>query len=187
MGTSRRPGILDSGSAAPGVSASRHAHVLGGPNKATPPLRAARVSFVRLWAGYPSSHPYVDPTTGDDPPGFDNQCAIKLSVSLNAAGVDLSSFKGATVRVRGARLAIRAKELSAWLRMQRIDGMLGAVDITGENWQDKIKGRRGIVSFANYWTRPGETVPTGDHIDLWKEDTLTSSGWEGAVASFLRF
>ena len=93
----------------------------------------------------------MDPTTGDDPPGFDNQCAIKPSVSLNAAGVDLSSFKGATVRVRGARLAIRVKELSAWLRMQRIDGMLGAVDITGENWQDKIKGRRGIVSFANYW------------------------------------
>jgi len=34
-----------------------------------------RVGFTRLWQSYPNSHPCVDPKTGDDPPGFDKQCA----------------------------------------------------------------------------------------------------------------
>jgi hypothetical protein len=165
---------------------NHHLHVVGGAQKGIAAPRI-RISFVKLWQGYPDSHPYVDPKTGNDPPGFDSQCAIKLSVSLHAAGVDLDSFKGASVRVRETRLAIRAEELASWLKLQHFDGVLGAVDITGENWQDKIKGKRGIVSFANYWTRDGEKTPTGDHIDLWNADTLTSSGLAGFAVSFARF
>jgi len=152
----------------------------------TPPPRAT-ASFVKMWAGYPSSHPYVDPKTGDDPPGFDNQCAIKLSVALHATGIDLASFKGASVHVAAGKAAIRAEELGAWLKFQHIEGMLGPVDITGADWQDKIKGKHGIVAFTNYWTRPGEKTPTGDHIDLWDGGSLTSSGLAGMAVSFARF
>jgi hypothetical protein len=66
-------------------------------------------------AGYPSSKPYVD-KSGDPPKGFENQCAIKVSVALHAAGVDMKSFRGAAVTVDGKRLAIRAEELAAWLK-----------------------------------------------------------------------
>ena len=114
---------------------------------------------MELWAGYPNSHPYVDPQTGDDPPGFDNQCAIKLSVALHATGIDLASVKGASVRVAAGKAAIRAEELGAWLRVQYIDGMLGPVDIAGADWQDKIKGKHGSVAFDNYWTRPARRRP----------------------------
>ena len=61
-------------------------------------------------------------------------------------------------------------------------------DITGENWQDTIKDKKGIVFFHNYWLRPGQTKnPTGDHIDLWNGSRLTASGFEGAVVTILRF
>lgn len=54
-----------------------------------------------MWAGYPSSKPYVDPKTGDPPKGFENQCAIKVSVALHAARVELNSLRAARVIVGG--------------------------------------------------------------------------------------
>ena len=45
-----------------------------------------------------------------------------------------------------------------------------------------LSGRTGIVFFKDYWKREGEKSPTGDHIDLWNRDRLTSS-----IASWLRF
>jgi len=56
--------------------------------------------------------------------------------------------------------------------------------LTGPDWQDKIKGRTGIIYFFGYWRQDGDSVDvlSGGHIDLWNKDTLTSS-----VVSFLRF
>ena len=103
------------------------------PKKVTPKIR-----FVDLWASYPSSHPVK---------GIDNQCAIKMSVALNGAGVNMNSFKGAFVREKGILLALRANELSSWLNRQHIAGIDISKDITGENWQDTIKDKKGIVFF----------------------------------------
>lgn len=62
------------------------------------------------------------------------------------------------------------------------------MNITGENCEEKIKGKTGIVFFANYWARPGEIKnPTGDHIDLWNGTRLTASGLQGVAVTFLRF
>lgn len=144
--------------------------------------------FAALWSAYPSEKPYVDPKTGKVPEGYENQCAIKVSVALLGAGVRLDSFKGATVSVKGAKLAIRAQELATWLKAQRIQGVdTPPQTVTGADWQTKIKGRSGIVYFADYWTRGNEKVPTGDHIDLWNGSRLTASGFEGAAVTFLRF
>jgi hypothetical protein len=170
-----------------GAQAHRHQVHAAAPAPAGAPVVRVRMSFVKMWGGYPGSHPYVDPKTGDDPPGFDNQCAIKLSVALHATGVDLASFRGASVHVAAGKAAIRAEELTAWLKLQHVDGMLGPVDITGADWQDRIKGKHGIVAFKDYWARPGEKTPTGDHIDLWNGSSLTSSGLAGMAVSFARF
>ncbi|MGN7876261.1 T6SS effector amidase Tae4 family protein [Roseateles sp. 22389] len=75
-----------------------------------------------------------------------------------------------------------------WLKSQRIERIAPSPEtITGENWEKRIKGRTGIVYFADYWTRGNEKVSTGDHIDLWNGSRLTASGLEGAAVTFLRF
>jgi len=154
-----------------------------GPSRPKAEPKPPELTFDKLWQGYPSSKPYVD-KSGDPPKGFENQCAIKVSVALQAAGVDMKSFKGAAVAVDDRRLAIRAEELAAWLKTQHLIGLpLKPENVTGKEWQDKIKGRKGIVFFGNYWARAGESQHrTGDHIDLWNKSTLTPS-WE----SFARF
>lgn len=179
--------LATQGSATAARQAHRQPSHVTAPWPAGAPTVRVRMSFLKMWSGYPSSHPYVDPKTGEDPPGFDNQCAIKLSVALQATGVDLASFKGAQVQVAAGKAAIRAEELAVWLKAQHFDGMHGAVDITGADWQDKIKDKHGIVAFKDYWTRPGEKTPTGDHIDLWNGKSLTSSGLAGMAVSFARF
>lgn len=146
------------------------------------------VNFVALWAGYPGSPPYLDPKTNEPPAGYENQCAIKVSVALAAAGVSMERFRGAAVAVKGTRAAIRAQELAAWLKRERIDGIAFAPEtITGTEWQGKIKGRTGIVYFADYWLREGEKTPSGDHIDLWNGSRMTASGLSGAITTFARF
>ena len=151
-----------------------------GPTSARKP-KPEPVRFAALWAAYPSSKPYVDPKTGKVPEGYDNQCAIKVSVALAEAGTKLDSFKGASVTIKGVKIAIRAQELAAWLKAQHIDGVASVPEtITGDDWEKKIKGRTGIVYFADYWARGNEKVPTGDHIDLWNGSRLTASGFTEA-------
>jgi hypothetical protein len=148
-----------------------------------------KVAFSALWNAYPNSKPYVDKKTGDPPQGFENQCAIKVSVALHGAGVEMKSFRGAHVLIDGKYAATGATDLASWLKSQRIPGISSpAVNVTGEDWQEKIKGKTGIVYFADYWARPGETKNrSGDHIDLWNGGRLTASGLEGAAVTFLRF
>ncbi|MCY1287648.1 hypothetical protein D9M68_528680 [compost metagenome] len=68
-------------------------------SKAEVQLKA--VSFTQLWGAYPAGTPYVDPKTGDVPKGFENQCAVRMSVALHRVGLKCS------------RSAARAR--SAWM------------------------------------------------------------------------
>lgn len=74
-----------------------------------------------------------------------------------------------------------------WLRLKPFAGIGVPENITGAEWQRKIKGRTGIVAFKNYWRRSGQSNATGGHIDLWYGSRLTSSSAQGAVTNFLRF
>jgi hypothetical protein len=144
--------------------------------------------FRALWDKYPSTNtPYVDKDTGRPPKGFEDQCAIKVGIAMQGAGYDISTFSGATVRVDGAQVPIRAEEFSNWLDKARIDGMGKVEVITGADWEKKIEGRTGIVSFKDYWLRPGEKTPTGDHIDLWNGSRLTATGVAGTIQTYLRY
>lgn len=147
------------------------------------------VTFAKLWDGYPSGHPYLD-AKGNTPSGFENQCAIKVSVALHAVGIEMKSFKGGSVLVNGKKVATAAEELAAWLKKQPFCGLPPKPEsIAGDDWQAKIKGRAGIIFFANYWLRKTDAQgrPTGDHIDLWNEWRLTASSLESAGATFVRF
>jgi hypothetical protein len=69
---------------------------------------------------------------------------------------------------------LRAKQVAEWLHRRPFAGCPPAEAVTGKNWQDKVKGRTGIIFFGSYWRRtPKEKYPTGDHIDLWNADRLT--------------
>ncbi|MBU3846762.1 MAG: type VI secretion system amidase effector protein Tae4 [Candidatus Acinetobacter avistercoris] len=74
--------------------------------------------------------------------------------------------------------------LNKWLDTRPICGVGPGQNITGTNWQDKIKDRTGIVFFGDYWQRDGESsdAASGGHIDLWDGRSMTPS-----IASTLRF
>jgi hypothetical protein len=138
------------------------------------------VTFAKLWEAYPAGHPYVD-AKGKTPPGFDNQCAIKVSVAIHGAGIEMKSFRGAAVKVNGLTTATSATQLAGWLKQQPFCGLPREPEnVTGANWQDRIKGKTGIVYFENYWPRNDAEKkadrPTGDHIDLWNGSRLTATG-----------
>ena len=160
-----------------------------GGDKSAAAQKPPKVTFSTLWDAYPGSKPYKDAKTGQVPKGYENQCAIKVSVALHSAGVAMKSFRGAAVTLGGKNVAIRATEMAAWLKTQNIDGIAASpTKITGEDWQDTIKGKTGIVYFSDYWAREGEEkTPSGDHIDLWNGSRLTASGFEGTVVTLLRF
>ena len=71
---------------------------------------------------------------------------------------------------------LRAKQVSDWLHLRPFAGCPTPETVTGEDWQEKVKGRTGILFFGSYWRRSlKEKDPTGDHIDLWNGDRLTPS------------
>lgn len=149
----------------------------------------AVVRFADLWETYPTRHPYLDKETGKSPKGYENQCAIKVSVALHKVGIEMKSFAGAAVDVDGRKAAVRAEQLANWLKKQPFPALPAApAMVAGTDWQDKIDGKTGIIYFANYWKREGETdKPTGDHIDLWNRRRLTNNGFLGTMQTFLRF
>jgi hypothetical protein len=144
-------------------------------------VQVEAVAFAKLWESYPGGHPYVDPKTGKPPPGYSNQCAIKVSIAIHGVGIQMKSFRGAAVKVNGLPCASLAAELAGWLKLQPFCGLPKSPEaVTGPDWQDNIRGKTGIIYFANYWARDaGEKSsdkPTGDHIDLWNGSRLTATG-----------
>lgn len=149
------------------------------------------LTFKELWSAYPDKEdPFVDPQTGKVPAYADNQCAIRLSITLHNVGVEMKSFRGGgQIRIDGKRTALRAQEMADWLRLRPFAGLPAPVEISGPDWANKIKGRTGIVFFSGYWARDTDSKgqTSGDHIDLWNNDTLTSPGVEGKLTTFFRF
>ena len=64
--------------------------------------------------------------------------------------------------------ATRAYELAEWLKLRPFLGVGKPENITGQDWQNKIKGRTGIIYFFGYWRQEGDSADalSGGHIDL---------------------
>jgi hypothetical protein len=155
------------------------------------PLKA--VTFQELWDAYPFGDPY-------DNAAYENQCAIRMSVTFHRLGIEMKSFSSKLVRplsgqpgigriILGGKItATRADELGEWLQMQPFAGLPKAEDITGADWESKVKGRTGIIQFSRYWTRAGESAAnaTGGHIDLWNGSRLTIGSAPGFFSTLSR-
>jgi hypothetical protein len=148
------------------------------------------IKFATLWANYPDEAPYTDSRTGKPPDGYENQCAIKVSVALHKSGGEMRSFRGkGRIIVNGKNTAGLAEPLASWLKLRPFCGCPKAETITGKDWAKRISGRTGIIFFENYWTRKNETEVnrSGDHIDLWNGARLTASGFRGTLTTVARF
>jgi len=186
----RQPGESKDTAAAKQASAPALSKVL----KTAPAVCAVPPRFADLWAGYPSGHPSGEHWAEDlvergvivarkGDLKYPDQCSLKVSAALHAAGVDMRGYAGAYTMLDGKKGALRAAELAAWLDKQAFcAGAAPVLRATGGDWQDKVAGKTGIIYFANYWRRAGETAPSGDHIDLWNGASLTPS-----IESFFRF
>jgi len=154
------------------------------------------VTFKELWSNFAGEKTPPYNVNGKAPKGFENQCAIRMSVTLHRVGVKMTSFSSSVVKPEGKASTIgrillnnmatstRANEMAQWLNTRPICGVGARQDVTGSNWESKVKGKTGIIFFGEYWSRDDESSAgaSGGHIDLWNKDTLTP-GW----ASTLRF
>ena len=137
------------------------------------------VIFKELWFNYEDGDPPYQ-INGKPPKGFENQCAIRMSVTLHKLGVKMLTFSSKYIKperneasigrieLNGKATATRANEFAQWLNTRPICGIGPAENITGEDWKKKIEGRTGIIFFGDYWQRDDETVDSasGGHVDL---------------------
>ncbi len=130
------------------------------------------LSFPKLWANHPNvkrEAPLLDKGT------YQNQCAINLYAALIRSGVNAKTFRGRlSWQKNRPKYAIRAQELADWFASPfgRSSGVMmpQVQKFSGKEVFEKIKGKRGIIFFQNYYG-PGNQ---GDHIDLWDGSRLTS-------------
>ncbi|MFT0735926.1 type VI secretion system amidase effector protein Tae4 [Ralstonia wenshanensis] len=157
-------------------------------------IDAPAVTFANLWGDYVTGSPYKE--NGEVPPNFKNQCAIRLSVTLHKVGIEMKSFTSANVTVKpgskfgrilmdGRHTAVLADQMGSWLSRQPFCGLRKTENITGKDWESKIKGRTGIVMFDSYWSRRSDSAgdASGGHIDLWNGSRLTISGPINSIAT----
>lgn len=124
-------------------------------------------TFHQLWINHPNvkgEGPQLDKSQ------YQNQCAINLYAALQRAGANVKTFNGQLSWQKDKpKYAVRAQELANWLARP---GMLPGTKVekfSGKEVFEKIRGKRGIIFFQNYWG-PGNQ---GDHIDLWDGFRLT--------------
>lgn len=109
------------------------------------------IQFAELSTHYPSEqYPCAD--------GWDNQCAIRMSIALEGAGLSLADYHAHTCSHGHAR---GAEALASYLRNR-----LGRPQVFANPSSAKasLRSRRGIIFFKDITDFHNGT---GDHIDLW--------------------
>ena len=101
-------------------------------------------------------------------PAYPNQCAIRMGVCLQDAGVNLNFMRGVRCwHGHGRKHVLRAEELANWLKTQT--AQFGTVEIKKRVTYKDYAGKKGIVLFRNFWGSGNQ----GDHIDLWNGSKMT--------------
>ena len=110
---------------------------------------------------------------------FSNYCAINLSDALIKTGISTIGAKAKKCWGHsGMKHILLAEELAAWLTKSNFSWLGSAIQVNPKSFQDELEGKTGIVFFKDYWQRGSESFPdrSGDHIDLWNKDEITSGG-----------
>lgn len=121
-------------------------------------------TFAQLWAAHPAHHGIESPCCNPaGEPHFENQCAIKMGLTLQHAGVDLSTYPKAKCCWfdHAEKHVLRAEELAAWLKNR--PEMFGKMQRLKHTSVTAFSGKSGIVMCRNFWGKGMQ----GDHLDLW--------------------
>jgi hypothetical protein len=122
-------------------------------------------TFDTLWNAYPVD--YAPCRNAEGTPNFENQCAIRVGMSLRDGGADLSQFHGVYCWYgHSQQHVLRGEELAAWLAQDILQ--FGHVDVRRNSDASTYLGLRGLMFCRNFWG-PGNQ---GDHIDLWDRSYL---------------
>ncbi|MCK7614837.1 type VI secretion system amidase effector protein Tae4 [Roseibium sediminicola] len=125
-------------------------------------IRCIHLLFETLWANHPTTRGNNDPCQTGGKSNYDNQCAIRMGLTLERSSVSLSGFNGAHCwHGHGREHVLRVEELIAWLQSQttRLGTPVTHTSVTSADFANKL----GIAAFINFWG----TGNQGDHIDLW--------------------
>ena len=137
--------------------------------------------FNNLWDNFPDKSVMKASCQNKQPKStrpFGNYCAILLSDALIKSGV---STKGAKVKKcwshTGMKHILLAEEMADWLRRSHFSWLGKLEKINSKSFQEDLDDRTGIIFFKDYWQRGNESFEqrSGDHIDLWNKDEITSS------------
>lgn len=109
---------------------------------------------------------------------FSDYCAILLSECLIKSGINISHYQGNKCWSHsGPKHLLLAEDLAKGLRLSPPSHFGRMVKINPERFQKELDGKTGVIFFKDYWQRGNESEQTrsGDHIDLWNKDEITSS------------
>jgi hypothetical protein len=110
--------------------------------------------FNQLWLCYPSNNQPCDQKKADGTNAWDNQCAIRVSITLEKAGFALPDYTDTKCKHGHAR---GAESLANYLWKQ-----VGRPDTNCK--KSDVIGKKGILFFKDI---TGFRGGMGDHIDLW--------------------
>jgi hypothetical protein len=138
--------------------------------------------FNQLWNNFPDKNLMTLKCQNKQDDGskpFGNYCAILLSESLIKSGVVTNNARTRKCWSHtGAKHILLAEEMAVWLKESSLHwlGMLELVKPT--SFQEDLNNKTGIIFFKDYWQRGNESLSSrsGDHIDLWNKDKITSGG-----------
>ena len=136
--------------------------------------------FDRLWRSHPAlqTPPVITPCMTGGVSNHDNQCVIRLGLSMIGAGISLASYRGAFCWSKHKREhPLRVEQMKLWLNSESAKFVpyaeISKRDRRGhQKSHHAFSGRRGIVACINFWGRGNQ----GDHIDLWDGSTLAHGG-----------
>ena len=84
-----------------------------------------------------------------------------MSATLHRIGIEMKSFSQKLVKPALGKASIRrilldrkaTDEMASWLSPQPFCGLPSKPEnVTGQDWQSKVKSRTGILFFGGYWT-----------------------------------
>lgn len=142
----------------------------------------AVIQFQTLWNSHPlnQSPPENFPCKKKDgTPAFENQCAIKMSIALMGASLNMKACNKVRCWFGHTNHIIRAQELADWLcgaqqlgaptKFRKKSGVAGAdfqqAVVSG------ITGKKGVIFCQNFWGAGNQ----GDHIDVWDGSSMSGS------------
>lgn len=140
------------------------------------------MKFETLWKNFPDKDIMKAKCTNkqkDSNNPFSDYCAIMLSECFIRSGIRLDALKAKRCWSHsGAKHILLAEEFANAIRKNSLPGFLPMMNVQPASFQTILKKKTGVIFFKDYWQRGKESHEnrSGDHIDLWNKNEITSSG-----------